>query len=147
MELSQEQVQVWAWRLSLLTAAVVGLLGWRGGVEFPWLILRMFMAFGLIYGLLLGSFFLFEKGGAEAATGIPPGRGTWIDLAISDDTAAAGELDRGVNGDRLGTDGGRMSLGSERAGGMPGQVKPGLATGLPDSEHQAEIVRRMGWEK
>ncbi len=155
----REVLKVWIWRLAVVTALSVGVLSWLGGVPLLILVLRMGLAFALMYGLSVVGLVLFEQGGAqvEAAPDGERGKGSLIDIAVGEYATTQSE-DR-ANGNVLaGQDadaGSEARLKAERGPeashkqgpleGLPGQVQPGLQRGLPDTETQADMVRRMGW--
>ncbi len=155
----REVLKVWIRRLAVLTALSVGVLSWFGGVSLFILALRMGLAFALMYGLCMSGLVLFDQGGAQAEAGHDGDRrkGSLIDIAVGEYAATQSE-DR-ANGNVLaGQDadaGSETRLKAERgpeashtqgsSEGLPGQVQPGLQRGLPDTETQADMVRRMGW--
>ncbi len=120
--------QVWIMRLSLVTTLIVVLLSWINGVRIVDLMLRTGVSFGVMYLLMSGILSLFERTASQKSeTELPSSdveRGGIIDFSIGDD-----ELQRP----------------QEQDSSFPGQVDQDLSAGLPDSERQAEIVRRMGW--
>ncbi|MDR3600692.1 MAG: hypothetical protein P4L49_09475 [Desulfosporosinus sp.] len=123
-----KQFQVWALRLALVTTVIVVLLSWINGVKIFDLIVRAGVSFGVMYFLMAGILSLFEKTAPPKPQNEQPGpdpkRGGLIDVSVGDDelqTPQAQDLR------------------------VAGQVDPDLSIGLPDSERQAEIVRRMGW--
>lgn len=124
-----ELLQVWAMRLSLVTTLVVVLLSWINGVMIVDLMVRAGVSFGVMYLLTVGILSLFERTASQEPqseqSSSDSGRGGIIDFSVGDD-----ELQ------------GSHSQDSK----LPGQVDQDLSAGLPNSEQQAEIVRRMGWE-
>jgi hypothetical protein len=124
-----EVFQVWALRLSLATTIIVVLLSWINAVRIFDLIVRAGISFGVMYLLTAGILSLFERTASappqESHSNAVSERGVLLDVAVGDDELL------------------RSQVQDERF--PPGQVDPRLSTGLPDSERQAEIVRRMGW--
>lgn len=132
---NNEVYQVWAMRLSIFTTIVVVLLSWNNGLKVLDLIVRAGVSFGVMYLLTVGSLSLFERTAPQKPQSIQadldPSRGGNIDFTLGDD-----EL---IGDDEL--------LGSPgQDTKFPGQIGRDLSSGLPGSERQAEIVRRMGWE-
>lgn len=153
----REQIKVWLRRLAALTALAVGLLSWFGGVPLIFIILRMGLAFTVIYGLGMGGLFLFEQGAAKDTAAAVQDKGSLIDIAVGEQAAGLQEeayvdgeryVEPAGSGSSLGAPGNLGSPGSQGqiGGRLPGQVKQNLRGGLPDIETQADIVRRMGWE-
>ncbi|HWQ43411.1 MAG TPA: hypothetical protein VN456_15435 [Desulfosporosinus sp.] len=128
---SSELLQVWGMRLSLATGLIVVLLSWINGVRTLDLVVRAGVSFGVMYLLTVGILSLFDKTAPpkpELETEQPSsdsGRGGVVDFSVGDD-----ELPKPQEEDLK----------------LPGQVDRDLSAGLPDSERQAEIVRRMGWD-
>lgn len=120
--------QVWAFRLSLVTTLIVVLLSWINGVRSFDLIVRSGISFGVMFFLTSAILSLFERTALVPPQDSPADsaleRGVMLDVAIGDDEPLSSQV---------------------QDAGFPGQVDPGLSIGLPDSERQAEIVRRMGW--
>ena len=128
----RELVQRWILRFSLGIALFVGLLSWLNDVSLVNIIIRLGIAYGIMYFLLAGVFSLFEK------TGMPE-----LESDLQG-TKSDSESERGVLLDvAVGEEEIRNPEGQDP--GFPGQVDQDLRTGLQDSEQQAEIVRRMGW--
>lgn len=127
--LNNEMYQEWAMRLSIITTIVVVLLSWLNGLKFLDLIVRAGVSFAVMYLLTVGSLSLFKRAAPEepqtSEGDLDSSRGGTIDFTVGDD-----EL--------LGSPG--------KDAGFPGQIGSDLSSGLPGSERQAEIVRRMGWE-
>lgn len=125
---NRELYKVWAMRLAFVTAIIVVLLSWINELRFFNIIIRAGIAFGVIYLLMIGSLNLFERAAPQIPEDIPSesdcGRGGNIDFSVGDDEFIGPE---------------------EKNEGVPGQIDRDLSSGLPDSERQAEIVRRMGW--
>ena len=123
--------RIWSLRLSLGTALIVLALSWINEIKFFDLILRAGVSFGLIYLLTMGTLSLFEKAAPAQADDSQEDSeaecGTAIDFSVGD---AEDEVLL-------------ASLGQDHE--LPGQVNRDLKTGLPSSEKQAEIVKRMGW--
>jgi len=124
----RELYQIWAMRLSLVTAVIVLLLSWINKVGFFDLMVRAGVSFGVIYLLMAGILNLFERTAPQKSQNSQPDLasdcGSNIDFSVGDD-------------EPLGLQG--------QDAGFPGQIDRDLSSGLPDSERQAEIVRRMGW--
>lgn len=144
---SYESLRVWVWRLSAAAAFLVGILSFSRGVGFFWIMLRILLTFVILYGLSEGSIFLFEQGGAECSP--EEAKGKLVDFVVGAEIAAADSekenilirtAGSGPDGRTAGT-----GVSVSKVQGFPGQVEPGLAQGLPDTEQQAKIVRRMGW--
>ncbi len=134
-----EQLRLWSWNLSLVTAILICLLSWLNGVALVWILVRAALAFFVIYTLTLGSLGLFIK------TAHPDlnkevlkqnlSQGTIIDISLGNDH----NLD--LNEDHA------VPLGSKTGLGMyAGQVDPALVSGV-GHQQQADIVRRMGWKE
>lgn len=136
---NREKIHIWILRLSLLTAAIVALLSWISGILLSQVVLRAGVAFLVIYILVRGSFALFEKGAPVPETPAlkASAQGTLLDIAVGDETISGNDTLSGDSAKSGGT--------SQGAKNLPGQIEPSLSSGLPDSERQAEIVRRMGW--
>jgi len=133
-------LRIWARRLSVITALLVALLSWHSGVSAVLLIVRTSVALLVLLGLTLGTVALFEKTAPPLPAEVPEqGKGTLVDVAVGDGAERENPLLEGVQG--LSTAG----LDLSPTGLTPGQVRKGLAAGLPDAVEQAEIVRRMGW--
>lgn len=120
--------QIWALRLSIAITFIVALLSWLNAVKILELIVRAGVSFGVMYLLLVGSLRLFERTAPpkpkNEQINSDSGRGSLVDFSVGDD-----ELQTQPDQDPR----------------MAGQVDPGLSEGIQDSERQAEIVRRMGW--
>ncbi|MBP1759503.1 MAG: hypothetical protein H6Q63_420 [Firmicutes bacterium] len=125
---NRELYQVWATRLALITTIIVVLLSWINELGFLDIIVRAGVSFGVIYLLLIGSLTLFERTAPQKPqdnqSDLDLNCGRNIDFSVGDDE--------------------NFSLES-KDDGFPGQIDRDLSSGLPDSERQAEIVRRMGW--
>ena len=127
--LNREQYQIWAMRFSIVTAIIVVLLSLINGIRFLNIIIRAGVSFGVIYCLITGSLELFERTAHQKPQDIQ-----------SDTTSdCGGNIDFSVGDDEP-----LSSQGNDA--GFPGQVDRDLSSGLPDSEKQAEMVRRMGWQ-
>ncbi|HBV85992.1 MAG TPA: hypothetical protein DEF42_04840 [Desulfosporosinus sp.] len=124
---NREQYQVWAMRLSIGTTLIVVLLSWFNELGLLNIIIRAGVSFGVIYVLMIGSLNLFERTGPQKPqdTELDTSRGSNIDFSVGDD---------------------EFSTPQEKDAEFPGQIDRDLSSGLPDSERQAEIVRRMGWQ-
>ncbi|EGW36761.1 hypothetical protein [Desulfosporosinus sp. OT] len=122
-----EMFKVWALRLAIITTFLVVLLSWLNGVKLFDLIVRAGVSFGVMYLLLIGFYTLFERTAPPKPQDEQPdsGRGGFIDISVGDD---------------------QLQTPPEQDARFPGQVDKDLSEGLPNSERQAEIVRRMGWE-
>ncbi|TGE32809.1 hypothetical protein [Desulfosporosinus sp. Sb-LF] len=125
-----EQFKTWAMRLSLVTMVLVTLLSVINKVKIFDIIVRAGVSFGVMYLLMVGILRLFERTAPQQlqkeTTSSDIGRGSFIDFSVGDDTQQAPQ--------------GEDSQ-------FPGQVDRDVSAGLPDSERQAEIVRRMGWDE
>lgn len=126
---NNEMYQVWAMRLSIITTIVVVLLSWMNGLKVLDLIVRAGVSFGVMYLLTVGSLSLFERAAPQKPQTIE------ADL----DSSRGGTIDFTLGDDEL-----LSSPGQDT--GFPGQIGRDLSSGLPGSERQAEIVRRMGWD-
>ncbi len=134
-----EQLRLWSWNLSLITAILICLLSWINGIALVWVIVRAALAFLVIYTLVLGSLSLFIKTAYpdldKDALDQNHGQGTIIDISLGDGQ----NLD--LNEDYA------IPPNSKTGVGMyAGQVDPALVSGV-DHQQQADIVRRMGWEE
>lgn len=125
--MSNETLRIWAWRLALATAIIVGILSWLTKVSFLWVMLRMIFTFLLMYGLSYASLYGFEKAASPSEDDLEKdsfegevneGRGAFLDVAV-------GQEDMDTP--------------------LAGQVDADLSEGLPNAEKQADMVRRMGW--
>lgn len=126
--------QIWAMRISLATTLIVVVLSWINGVKIPYLIVRGGISFGVMYLLMAGILTLFEKTAAQEPqnrrqSSVDASRGGVIDFSVGEDDVGTDELNHPI-----------------QPSNFPGQVDPNLSKGLPDSEQQAEVVRRMGWD-
>lgn len=144
-DLDREKIKIWILGFAVATAFFVGILSWNGGVLFPQLLLRSGLAFIVMFGLGMGGLILFEQGGVREAPNSGRAKGSLIDIAVGDQAASSDEdmvaEEEGPITERGQT--GPVSQGTVE--NLAGQVKPSLQQGLPDSEAQADIVRRMGW--
>ncbi|HEY8910318.1 MAG TPA: hypothetical protein VIM51_08565 [Desulfosporosinus sp.] len=127
---NSELFQIWAMRLSSITTLIVVLLSWINGVRMVDLIVRAGVSFGVMYLLMAGILNLFERTASQTPDNNQKGsdskRGGVIDFSVGDDEHQQSEVQDSK---------------------LPGQVDQDLSAGLPDSERQAEMVRRMGWDK
>lgn len=125
---NNELLQVWSMRISVGTAVIVVLLSWLNGVGISDLMIRAGVSFGVMYLLSAGALSLFDRMAPqkpqEKQSSSTAGRGDLIDFSVGEE-----ELQKPQMPDA----------------NFPGQVDQDLSSGLPDSQHQAEIVRRMGW--
>lgn len=146
-DLDREKIKMWILGFAVLTAVFVGVLSWSGGVLFPQLLLRIGMAFTVMFGLGMGGLILFEQGGVKETSGNGRAKGSLIDIAVGEgEQASTLQEDAVAEAAEPNAQRGRNSrMSREEAENLPGQVKPSLHKGLPDSEAQADIVRRMGW--
>jgi len=126
---SSELFQIWGMRLSLVTSLIVVLLSWINGVRILDLVVRAGISFGVMYLLTIGILSLFERTS-------PPKPET---EQLSSDAGRGGVIDFSVGDDEF-------QSSQEQGSKLPGQVDGDLKAGLPSSERQAEIVRRMGWD-
>lgn len=127
--MNKETLSQGAWWLALGTALLVGILSWQTGLSFLWSIIRVILAFVLIYALSTVSLYWFDKTAPERLheeTG--KSTGAFIDIAVGQETDDQATMMSGYGGSTV-----------------AGQVNFDLPQGLPDAEKQAEIVRRMGW--
>jgi len=126
---NRERYQIWVMGLSTVTTIIVVLLSWVNEISLWNIIIRAGVSFGVIYLLMTGSLNLFERTAPhnpqDTQSDPASGRGGNIDFSVGDDELLS-------------------SQGNEA--GFPGQIDRDLSSGLPDSEKQAEIVRRMGWQ-
>lgn len=126
---NNELLQVWSRCISVGTAVIVVLLSWFNGVRLPDLMVRSVVSFGVIYLLMAGTLSLFDRMAPQKPQEKQPssaaGCGGFIDFSVGEE-----DLQKPQVPDVK----------------FPGQVDQDLSSGLPDSERQAEIVRRMGWE-
>lgn len=127
--MSKETLSQGAWWLALGTALLVGILSWQTGLSFLWSIIRVILAFVLIYALSTGSLYWFDKTAPERMPEeTEKSTGAFIDIAVGQETDDQATMKPGYGGSTV-----------------AGQVNFDLPQGLPDAEKQAEIVRRMGW--
>lgn len=111
--------------------------------------LRMLLAFVIMYGLSVGSLYLFRQGGTEVGFDVraADGKGNLLDIVLGAETVAAS--DEGE--DHSGVAGRAEETAAEDAAGaglrdLPGQTESGLGQEPPDPAQEAQIVRRMGWK-
>lgn len=157
--------KTWALRSSLIIALLVIVLSLLRAVSIPYTLVRGVVSFGIMYLLLAGSLYLFERGAppseyqAESEEEQSPeddGRGTLFDASVGDDAPQMPEQDLSANlaadpqGEVNPTEEPNVADGQDESpdpdAKAAGQVDPFLSEGMPDAERQAEIVRRMGWE-
>ncbi|SDG15701.1 hypothetical protein [Desulfosporosinus hippei] len=126
---NRELYQVWSMRLSIGIMIIVLVLSWLNEIKLFDLMIRAAISFGVMYLLMTGTLTLFERTAPQKPEEgeIDPdnGRGANIDFSVGDD---------------------ELQAPSGQQAGFPGQVDRNLSSGLPDSERQAEIVKRMGWD-
>lgn len=105
----------------------------------------MILSFLLIYGLGYGSVYGFEKTAPPSDEvlenspedgGASDGRGALLDVAVGQEEMEQ-DLNSSEDKDKNSTKG--------SGGPVAGQVDAHLSEGMPDTERQAEMVRRMGW--
>lgn len=125
---SSEVYQMWAMRITLATTLIVVFLSWLNAVSIPEIIIRGGISFGVMYLLMAGILSLFEKTASQEPQNVQQS---------SSDVGRGGVIDFSVGEEELPP---KMQPKS-----YPGQVDPNLGKGLPGSQQQAEIVRRMGW--
>ena len=126
--------QLWARRITLATTLIVVVLSWLNAVKIPDLMIRAGISFGVMYFLMAGILSLFEKTASQKPKNslksstpestTEAGRGGVIDFSVGDEEPRP----------------------QTQPASFPGQVDPNLSKGLPGSQQQAEIVRRMGWD-
>jgi len=116
-------------RLAAVTTLIVVLLSWINEIRLLNIIIRAAVSFGVMYFLMIGSLNLFEKTAPQ----------NHQDIQSDSASGKGGNIDFSVGEEEL------LSPQGTKAG-FPGQIDPVLTSGLPDSEKQAEIVRRMGWQ-
>jgi len=121
--------QIWAMRITLATTLIVLILSWINGVGITWIIIRGGISFGVMYLLMAGILSLFENTASQKPQNkqqpsSDAGRGGVIDFSVGEE-----ELSPPIE-----------------PSNFPGQVDPSLRKGLPGSQQQAEIGRRMGWD-
>lgn len=125
---NRDLYQVWAMRLSIGTMTIVVLLSFLNQIQLFDVIIRAAVSFGVMYILTNGTITLFERTAPRKSQ----------ECEIDKDNGRGGNIDFSVGDDEL-----QGSL--EQDPQFPGQVDRDLSSGLPDSERQAEIVKRMGW--
>ncbi|KGK90373.1 hypothetical protein DP73_06910 [Desulfosporosinus sp. HMP52] len=126
---NRERYQVWSMRLSIGIMIIVLVLSRLNEIKLFDLMIRAAISFGVMYLLMTGTLTLFERTASQK-----PEEGE-----IDADNARGANIDFSVGDDEL-----QAPSGQEAA--FPGQVDRKLSSGLPDSERQAEIVKRMGWD-
>ena len=129
-----EFYQIWSTRITLSTTLIVVVLSWLNAMTILDIILRGMVSFGVMYFLMAGIHSLFKNTATQKPKNIlksstkesslEAGRGGVIDFSVGDE---------------------EIKPQAQKAG-FPGQVDPNLSKGLPGSQQQAEIVRRMGWD-
>jgi hypothetical protein len=124
--------QTWAMRITLGTTLIVVGLSWINAAKIPDLIMRGGISFGVMYLLLAGILSLFEKTAPQEPQETLEGQQS------GPDAGRGGVIDFSVGEDDIGP--------QTPPSNFAGQVDPNLSSGLPGSEKQAEIVRRMGWD-
>lgn len=119
--------RVWAIRLTVFTSLIVAMLSWINDVKLLQLLIRAGVSFGVMYLLLVGTITLFIRTAIQIPEVKPLDskieQGEIIDFTV-------GDVPKNLQG---------------KESQFPGQIDQNLSSGLPDSEQQAEIVRRMGW--
>ena len=120
--------EIWTMRITLATTLIVVVLSWLNSMRISDIIIRGGVSFGIMYFLLVAIRSLFEKSASlrpqnEQQSSLDAGRGGVIDFSVGDN-----ELSPEIPSESF-----------------AGQVDPSLSKGLPGSQQQAEIVRRMGW--
>ena len=144
--MDDETLRVGAWWFALVIASLVGILSWMTGVSFLWIKIRIIFSYLLIYGLSYGSLYVFKKNSIfHSEDNLDSSRdrnvnnlsGTLLDVAVGQedeqwDMPPAAEQEMNISPAQ------RVSL-------RAGQVNADLSQGMPDTEKQADMVRRMGW--
>ncbi|AET70270.1 hypothetical protein Desor_4869 [Desulfosporosinus orientis DSM 765] len=126
---NRELYKVWSLRLSIFTSIMVVLLSILNEIGLLDILLRALISFGVMYLLLAGSLNLFERTAPPSPEESQP-----------DSNSGFGDIDFSVGEDEP-LELQKMDLRSS------GQIDRDLSLELPGSERQAEIVRRMGWDK
>lgn len=144
--MDDETLRVWAWRFALGIAFIVGILSWKTGVSFLWIMIRIIFSYLLMYGLSYGSLYVFKKNSIlPNEDNLDSSRdgntnnlsGALLDVAVGQedeqwDMPPADEQEKNIS------QGKSVSL-------RAGQLNADLSQGMPDTEKQADMVRRMGW--
>ncbi len=127
--------QIWARRITLATTLIVVVLSWLNAATISDLFIRGGISFGVMYFLMAGILSLFENTAPQkpknslksGPVDLTPeiGRGGVIDFSVGDEVPTP----------------------QTQKANFPGQVDPNLSKGLPGSQQQADIVRRMGWDE
>lgn len=126
----KQKLELFSFRLSLATGALVAFLGILKGVNLMLVVLRSIVSMAVIYLLCQGCFFLWEMIS-------PPEK--------YPDTDKKSTLDVLLGAD---TNEGKDDLKGDNAKGekpVPGQINLEVKDGRPDAKNQAEIVKKMGW--
>ena len=125
---TRELYQDWVMRLSIGTVIAVVLLSWVNEISFFDIMVRAGVSFGVMYLLMIGILNLFEKAAPpkpqNSQSDLAPGRGGKIDFSVGENEPSAVQ---------------------KQEVGFAGQIDHELSSGLMDSERQADVVRRMGW--
>lgn len=139
-------MRIWAWRFALGTAVIIGILSWKTGVSFLRIMIRIIFSYLLMYGLSYGSLYGFKKTGilekednanSSEDIGVNHSAGAFLDVAVGQE-----DLERHIPDDKeQETNNSPGKSGTLRAG----QLDADLSQGMPDTEKQADMVRRMGW--
>jgi len=132
---NSEIYQIWSTRITMATTLIVVVLSWFNAETILDIIIRGGISFGVMYFLMAGIRSLFENTAPQKPK-------SSVKSSMPDSTTAAargGVID--------------FSVGDEeprplaQKASFPGQVDPNLSKGLPGSQQQAEIGRRMGWDE
>lgn len=124
-----ELFRIWAVRLSVVTTLIVILLSWMNDVKLLQLTIRAGFAYGVMYVLLVGTITLFDRTSLQ----------TPQNKTLDSEVGYGGVIDFSVGDDEPQNLEGQESQ-------FPGQVDQSLSSGFPNSERQADVVRRMGWD-
>ena len=119
-----EQIRIWIWRFSVLVAVLVGLLSWHNGIGLFNLILRVAIAFLVIYALLAGGCELFSRYSPSPpeppdANGLD-GRGTVFDVTVGDDLDSL-SFEQMAEGESISSEGDSASM--DAAGNFIGAAR------------------------
>lgn len=144
--MDDETLKVWAWRFALGTAVIIGILSWKTGVSFLQIMVRIIFTYLLMYVLSYGSLYGFNK------TAILPKKDTADSLeerAVNNTSGAFLDVAVGQEDSQWDiprdTEQEKDNSPEKNSALIAGQLNADLSQGMPDTEKQAEMVRRMGW--
>ncbi|WP_425806984.1 hypothetical protein ACHOLT_07620 [Desulfitobacterium sp. Sab5] len=144
--MDDETMRIWAWRFALGTAVIIGILSWKTGVSFLRIMIRIIFSYLLMYGLSYGSLYGFKKTGilekednanSLVERAVNNTSGAFLDVAVGQEDSQW-DIPRDTEQEQDNSSEKNSAL-------IAGQLNADLSQGMPDTEKQAEMVRRMGW--